>query len=91
MASRLCLDQVIRQYSSRTLWQVQRFDRETGEEATITNAQGSAMRPVLSPDGKLIVYATRFDGQTGLRIRNFETERQEERGQLCVHSRQQVP
>src|SRR5439155_10998918 len=55
------------------LWQVHRFDRETGEDATITNAQGSAMRPVLSPDGKLIVYATRFDGQTGLRIRNPET------------------
>jgi Tol biopolymer transport system component/imidazolonepropionase-like amidohydrolase len=55
------------------LWQIHRFDRDTGEDATITNAQGSAMRPVLSPDGKLLVYATRFDGQTGLRIRNLET------------------
>ena len=55
------------------LWQIHRFDRETGEDATITNAQGSAMRPVLSPDGKQLVYATRFETQTGLRIRNLET------------------
>jgi Tol biopolymer transport system component len=55
------------------LWQIHRFDRETGEAATITNAQGSAMRPVLSPDGKLLVYATRFDSQTGLRVRNLDT------------------
>ena len=57
------------------LWQIVRFDRRTGETATITNAQGSAMRPVLSPDGKWLVYATRFDAHTGLRIRNLETRR----------------
>jgi Tol biopolymer transport system component/imidazolonepropionase-like amidohydrolase len=55
------------------LWQIQRFDRETGESAVITNAQGSAMRPVVSPDGKLLVYATRYETQTGLRVRNLET------------------
>src|SRR5438132_1042896 len=55
------------------LWQIIRFDRDTGDTATITNAQGSAMRPVLSPDGKLLVYATRFETQTGLRVRNLET------------------
>jgi Tol biopolymer transport system component len=55
------------------LWQIVRFDRETGDTATITNAQGSAMRPVLTPDGKLLVYATRFETQTGLRVRNLET------------------
>ena len=43
------------------LWQIVRFDRETGDTSTITNAQGSAMRPVLSPDGKSLVYATRFE------------------------------
>src|SRR5437870_5680978 len=55
------------------LWQIIRFDRETGDTATITNAQGSAMRPLLSPDGKLLVYATRHETQTGLRVRNLET------------------
>jgi Tol biopolymer transport system component/imidazolonepropionase-like amidohydrolase len=55
------------------LWQIVRFDRETGDTAVITNAQGSAMRPALSPDGKSLVYATRFETGTGLRIRNLET------------------
>ncbi len=55
------------------LWQIVRFDRETGETATITNAPGSAMRPVLSPDGKYLVYATRYETKTALRVRNLET------------------
>src|SRR5262245_28390140 len=61
-------------YNARfPLWQIIRFDRETGDTSTITNAQGSAMRPVLSPDGKSLVFATRFETGTGLRIRNLET------------------
>ncbi|MBI4473881.1 MAG: PD40 domain-containing protein, partial [Acidobacteria bacterium] len=55
------------------IWQIVRFDRETSETSTITNAQGSAMRPVLSPDGKHLVFATRHDTQTGLRVRDLET------------------
>jgi Tol biopolymer transport system component/imidazolonepropionase-like amidohydrolase len=55
------------------IWQIMRFDRETGETATITNARGSAMRPVLSPDGKHLVYATRLRTATGLRVRDLET------------------
>lgn len=61
-------------YNARfPLWQVYRFDRETSETAPITNAQGSAMRPILSPDGKKLVYATRHKTQTGLRARDLET------------------
>jgi Tol biopolymer transport system component len=55
------------------LWQIVRFDRTTGETTTLTNAQGSAMRPVLSPDGKMLVYATRYETGTGLRVRDLET------------------
>ncbi len=55
------------------IWQIVRFDRETSETATLTNAQGSAMRPLLSPDGKHLVYATRFRTGTGLRARDLET------------------
>src|SRR5262245_6578290 len=55
------------------IWQISRFDRETSETSTITNAQGSAMRPLLSPDGKSLVYATRFETATGLRVRDLET------------------
>jgi Tol biopolymer transport system component len=58
------------------LWQIIRFDRETSETSTVTNAQGSAMRPVLSPDGKHLVYATRFQTNTALRVRDLETNQE---------------
>lgn len=54
-------------------WQIVRLDRKTGEKETITGNPGSAMRPLVSPDGKSLVFASRFDAQTGLRIRNLET------------------
>ncbi len=61
-------------YNARfPLWQIHRHDRDTGDVSQVTNAQGSAMRPVLSPDGKWLVYATRHKTDTGLRIRNLET------------------
>ena len=55
------------------IWQVVRFDRETGEETTITSAPGSAMRPLLHPDGRHLVYATRHRTRTALRVRDLET------------------
>ena len=55
------------------IWQVVRFDRETGDETTITSAPGSAMRPLLSPDGHQLVYATRHRTQTALRVRDLGT------------------
>ncbi len=55
------------------LWQIYRHDRETGEASQITNARGSAMRPMISPDGKWLVYGTRHKTQTGLRVRNIES------------------
>ena len=55
------------------IWQIFRFDRETSEVSRITNAQGSAMRPLLSPDGKQMVYATRFESNTALRVRDLES------------------
>ncbi len=64
-------------YNARfPLWQVFRFDRETSETSRITNAQGSAMRPVLSPDGKNLIYATRFETKTALRVRDLETNKE---------------
>ena len=56
------------------LWHIVRRDLHTGEELTVVNAQGSAFRPSLAPDGKQIIYATRYRGKTGLRIRNLESD-----------------
>lgn len=54
-------------------FQVYALDRETGETQTITGNYGGGLRPVISPDGKWLVYVTRHDARTGLRIRNTAT------------------
>ena len=53
------------------LWQVAVYDRETGRTMNRTNVLGSGFRPVLSPDGKWLVYGTRADSVTALRIRDL--------------------
>ena len=61
-------------YNSKfPLWQVYRYDRKTGETSVITNAAGSAMRPVLSKDGKTLFYTTRYQTKTGLRARDLSS------------------
>jgi len=52
-------------------YQLAVYDRETGERSTRTSNVGSAFRPTLSPDGRWLVYGTRHDQQTGLRIRDL--------------------
>ncbi len=62
------------QYNARfPLWQIARMDLRTGAEDILTQEQGSAIRPLLSPDGTKLVYGTRFDAETGLRIRDLAT------------------
>jgi Tol biopolymer transport system component len=55
------------------LWQVGVFDLETGELFPLTNRPGSGLRPLVSPDGRWLVYATRHDADTGLRLRDLRT------------------
>ncbi len=54
-------------------WQIGLFDRETGATFPRTSRQQSAMRPVVSPDGSWMVYATREEANAGLRLRNLQT------------------
>lgn len=53
-------------------YQISRYDRKTGERHTESARLGSAFRPTISSDGKWLVYGTRYDTETGLRIRNLE-------------------
>ena len=53
------------------------YDRETGKTAQMSTRLGSAFRPALSPDGRYLVYATRYQIRTGLRIRDLETQQEE--------------
>jgi len=52
-------------------YQLAVYDRQTGEIHPYSNAQGGGMRPVLSPDGRWLVYASRFHADTGLRLRDL--------------------
>ena len=61
-------------YNQTTLdWQIGVYDRETGKTFVRTDAVGSGMRPVLSSDGRWLVYATRRDSLTALRLRDLAT------------------
>ena len=55
-------------------WQIARLDRTSGIEEIITHEQGGAFRPVLSPEGKKLIYGTRHDAHTGLRILDLTTD-----------------
>jgi Tol biopolymer transport system component/imidazolonepropionase-like amidohydrolase len=55
------------------LSQIARRDRVTGEEDVVTDSPGSAFSPVISPDGNKLVYGTRYETETGLRIRDMNT------------------
>jgi imidazolonepropionase-like amidohydrolase/Tol biopolymer transport system component len=49
------------------------YDRESGQTSTRESRWGSAFRPVLSPDGKWLVYGTRYISETRLRIRDLKS------------------
>ena len=54
-------------------WQIAVLDRRTGKTFVRTDVYGSGMRPELSPDGKWLVYATRREAETALRVRELAT------------------
>ncbi|WP_305983085.1 amidohydrolase family protein [Roseivirga thermotolerans] len=54
-------------------YQIGMYDRENGLRATITSRYGSAFTPTLSPDGRWMVYGSRYEDQTGLVLRNLST------------------
>ncbi|MXW56509.1 MAG: amidohydrolase, partial [Gemmatimonadales bacterium] len=54
-------------------YQLEAYDRESGERYTRSSRYGSAIRPVLSPDGRWLVFGTRHEAHTGLIIRDLES------------------
>lgn len=54
-------------------YQLAVYDRETEEIHPYSNTQGGGLRPVLSPDGRWLVYASRYHAETGLRVRDLTT------------------
>ena len=58
-------------------YQIGTYNMEKSDVATITSRYGSAFTPTPSPDGKWLVYGTRFETKTGLVIRDLETGSEE--------------
>jgi Tol biopolymer transport system component len=54
-------------------YQIAVLDRTTGQTAVRTREYGGAFKPMVSPDGKFLVYATRYDTKTALRLRDIAT------------------
>jgi Tol biopolymer transport system component len=52
-------------------YQVSVYDRDNARTSTITSRYGSSFTPVLSKDGKWLVYGSRFEDKTGLVIRDI--------------------
>jgi Tol biopolymer transport system component len=55
-------------------YQLAVYDRETTEIHPTSNTQGGGLRPALSPDGRWLVYASRYHADTGLRLRDLATD-----------------
>src|SRR5258708_35801634 len=49
----------------------------TGQITSLTNRRGGGLRPIVSPDGNYLVFATREHKETGLRVRDLRTDREE--------------
>ena len=54
-------------------YQIWSYDRETGDREPLSSRYGSAVRPTLSPDGRWLVYGSRYENKTGLRVRDLAT------------------
>lgn len=54
-------------------YQIATYDRDNGEMEVKTQRYGSAFAPTLSPDGKWLVYGSRYNDQTGLVLRDLKT------------------
>ena len=57
-------------------WQVLRYNRDTAEMDTLTAEYGGGLRPMVTADGKRLIYATRHDAITGLRVRELDSRQE---------------
>ncbi|MFN9116589.1 MAG: amidohydrolase family protein [Gemmatimonas sp.] len=58
-------------------YQLAVWDRENGRVSQMSTRYGSGARPALAPDGKWLVYATRFETKTGLMLRDLATQQEQ--------------
>jgi Tol biopolymer transport system component len=49
------------------------YDRKTGESVLLSTGYGNAVRPLVSPDGKTVVYGRKVDAKMELRARDISS------------------
>lgn len=54
-------------------YQLYVYDRQNGQDYARSFRYGSAFRPTISPDGRWLVYGSRIEDKTGLRVRNLDS------------------
>lgn len=60
--------------NSRTdLFDIERYDLDSGEVSTVASGVGGSVRPTPSPDGKSIAFVRRDRGKTTLWVKDFAT------------------
>ena len=55
------------------IFQINRYDRKTGQTEPVTRDTGGAIRPLPSPDGKQLAFVRRVELKTVLFVRNLAT------------------
>lgn len=53
------------------LWQIMRYDRETGATTPLTEGYGGAVRPAITHDGKTLLFISRRDSHSVMVARNL--------------------
>ncbi|MBT8097623.1 MAG: PD40 domain-containing protein [Woeseia sp.] len=61
------------QDSNGVVFEIRRYDMQTGKIETVVDRPGGAVRPQPSPDGKTLAYVRRHDGTSSLVIRNLQS------------------
>jgi Tol biopolymer transport system component/imidazolonepropionase-like amidohydrolase len=57
----------------KQIFEIRRYDRQEGKIEDITGGSGGAVRPQISPDGKLLAFVRRVDVKSVLFIRDLES------------------
>ena len=72
----MCIRDSIFEYaqnSNTELFQIKRYDMETGEIDTAAGGAGGAVRPAPSPDGKYLAYVKRVRAKSKLFLKDLES------------------
>lgn len=72
------------------IYQINRFDRETGRLEPVTRAAGGSVRPTPSPDGKKLAFVRRIGTRSVLMIRDLESGREDVLFEGLDHDQQET-